>query len=357
MPCSPPAGQTVTKVYWVINYVWRLPPDIFYTSQYVGRVQYSRDKETDCTLTLSNVRVTDTAQYYARIETNSRNTISHPVNLTVKDLAVQISGPAIEGHEVKLSCKHCILGQNSKIMWRKNGDIFSDAQTSDKELILHNISTDDEGNYSCALEGLEDHPSPPVKLNVMYPPKNTSVSVSPAGHVLEGASVTLTCSSVANPPVESYTWYRQTGDETTEVGSGETITFTLNTTTAGLYHCEATNQIASQNSSAIDVSLAGRQHVALIAGGAVLLTIALIVVLAVVMSRRERNMLSSTSDSRTRDINTQGSADDIYDAQMVDSGDPADAKYASVQFKSSREQHDSTVHLQQEEVVYATVHF
>ncbi|KAG5278079.1 hypothetical protein AALO_G00094960 [Alosa alosa] len=354
MPCSftPPAGQTVTKVYWVINYVLGLlPPDIFYTPQYVGRVQYSRDKETDCTLTLSNVRVTDTAQYYARIETNSRNTISHSVNLTVKDLAVQISGPAIEGHEVKLSCKHCILGH---LMWRKNGDIFSDAQTSDKELILH-ISTDDEGNYSCALKGLEDHPSPPVKLNIMYPPKNTSVSVSPAGDVLEGASVTLTCSSVANPPVKSYTWYRQTGDETTEVGSGETITFTLNTTTAGPYHCEATNQIASQNSSAVNVSLAGswRQHVALIAGGAVLLTIALIVVLAVVMSRRERNMLSSTSDSRTRDINTQGSAD----AQRVDSGDPADAQYASVQFKSSRKQQDSTVQLQQEELVYTTVHF
>ncbi|XP_041959438.1 B-cell receptor CD22-like [Alosa sapidissima] len=260
IPCSftHPSNLTVNKVYWVLNAIPNSSTrDLLDLPQYAGRVQYSLDKERNCTLTLSDVSVTDTAQYHVRIEINAWNKLSRRVNLTVKDLAVQVAGAATEGHVVKLSCNsHCILEQNSKIIWKKNGDILPDSQTSKKELILHNISTEDEGNYSCALQGREDHPSPPVKLNVLYTPKNTSVSVSPAGDKLEGTSVTLTCSSDANPPVENYRWYRQTGDETTEAGSGETITFTLDTTSAGLYHCEAKNRISSHNSSAVDVSLA-----------------------------------------------------------------------------------------------------
>lgn len=36
-------------------------------------------------------------------------------------------------------------------------------------------------------------------------PRNTAISVSPAG---DGLPVTLTCSSDANPPVHTYAWYR-----------------------------------------------------------------------------------------------------------------------------------------------------
>ena len=59
------------------------------------------------------------------------------------------------------------MRQNSKTMWKNNGKILPDVQTDNSELILHNIKIEDEGNYSCALKDQEDHPSPPVKLNVM----------------------------------------------------------------------------------------------------------------------------------------------------------------------------------------------
>ncbi|XP_041081612.1 B-cell receptor CD22-like [Polyodon spathula] len=39
-------------------------------------------------------------------------------------------------------------------------------------------------------------------------PRNISVSVSPPGEIVPGSPVTLTCSSNANPPVSSYSWFK-----------------------------------------------------------------------------------------------------------------------------------------------------
>lgn len=72
------------------------------------------------------------------------------------------------GYQVKMSCENrCMLKPNSRIFWKKNGEILPHSQRTSNEEELHNIKMDDEGNYSCALEGHEDHPSPPLMLNVM----------------------------------------------------------------------------------------------------------------------------------------------------------------------------------------------
>lgn len=41
-------------------------------------------------------------------------------------------------------------------------------------------------------------------------PRLTSIAVFPSGEVSEGGSVTLTCSSDAAPPVESFAWFKGT---------------------------------------------------------------------------------------------------------------------------------------------------
>lgn len=41
-------------------------------------------------------------------------------------------------------------------------------------------------------------------------PRSTSITLFPAGEVSEGGSVTLTCSSDAAPPVESFAWFKGT---------------------------------------------------------------------------------------------------------------------------------------------------
>ncbi|XP_035272811.1 sialoadhesin-like isoform X3 [Anguilla anguilla] len=93
-------------------------------------------------------------------------------------------------------------------------------------------------------------------LKVRYAPKNTSVSVSPSGSVLEGSSVTLTCSSNANPAVQNYTWYKLNGTEMNTVGTGQNLTFNV-TESSGTeqYYCEAQNEHGKENSTTVRLNV------------------------------------------------------------------------------------------------------
>ncbi|KAK3517989.1 hypothetical protein QTP70_030328 [Hemibagrus guttatus] len=80
-------------------------------------------------------------------------------------------------------------------------------------------------------------------------PRNTSVSASPSASVLLGSSVSLSCSSDANPAVLNYTWYRENGEQ---IGTGNHLTInTTDSTHRGLYYCRAQNQHGDHNSSVV----------------------------------------------------------------------------------------------------------
>ena len=71
-------------------------------------------------------------------------------------------------------------------------------------------------------------------------PRLPSVSVSPSAEIVEGSSVTLTCSSDANPAAK-YTWYKENGDS--PKASGQIFTITdFKTEHRGNYSCEAQNR-------------------------------------------------------------------------------------------------------------------
>uniref|UniRef100_A0A3P9CBW6 Ig-like domain-containing protein n=1 Tax=Maylandia zebra TaxID=106582 RepID=A0A3P9CBW6_9CICH len=66
-----------------------------------------------------------------------------------------------------------------------------------------------------------------------------SVSVSPSAEIVEGSSVTLTCSSDANPAA-NYTWYKE--DEESPKTSGQNFTITdFRPEHSGSYYCVAQN--------------------------------------------------------------------------------------------------------------------
>ncbi|XP_058629863.1 myelin-associated glycoprotein-like isoform X2 [Onychostoma macrolepis] len=94
-------------------------------------------------------------------------------------------------------------------------------------------------------------------LRVQYAPKNTSVRINPAGLVLEGRSVTLSCSSDANPAV-NYTWYRDTEELLNPVQTGANLTINnTDPTHRGRYYCRAENKHGTQNTSVLlDVQFA-----------------------------------------------------------------------------------------------------
>ena len=67
------------------------------------------------------------------------------------------------------------------------------------------------------------------------------MSADPSGSVLDGSFVTLTCSSVANPAVVNFTWFRAAGRVKELVGSERDFTFNATKLSEDQYYCEALN--------------------------------------------------------------------------------------------------------------------
>ncbi|KAJ4944134.1 hypothetical protein JOQ06_012679 [Pogonophryne albipinna] len=93
------------------------------------------------------------------------------------------------------------------------------------------------------------YPSMLITLNTSPPdsPKPPSVSVSPSAEIEEGSSVTLTCSSDANPAA-NYTWYKE--NEDSPKASGQIFTITdFRAEHSGSYSCGAQNKLGRSNST------------------------------------------------------------------------------------------------------------
>ena len=86
-------------------------------------------------------------------------------------------------------------------------------------------------------------------------PKTPSVSVRPPGVIKEGGSVTLSCSSDANPAAD-YTWFREHGGSVEELGENYTIS-NITTELGGNYYCEARNAVGLQNSTLMFLNVMG----------------------------------------------------------------------------------------------------
>ncbi|KAI5627308.1 Fc receptor-like protein 5, partial [Silurus asotus] len=93
------------------------------------------------------------------------------------------------------------------------------------------------------------------------PPKRVSVSISISSNQVEGSSVTLTCSSDSNPPVETYTWFKE--EEASPVGLGQSYRALQNV----LYYCEAQNKLGSERSAAVSITINGGSVIVYLAAG------------------------------------------------------------------------------------------
>ncbi|XP_028437208.1 myelin-associated glycoprotein-like [Perca flavescens] len=115
------------------------------------------------------------------------------------------------------------------------------------------------GDYHCAAKSeLGEDVSGQIQLDIQYPPQNTTVSVDPSGPVLDGSSVTLTCSSIANPAAINVTWIRAAGGQKEVMGSEKDFTFNVTKLSEDQYYCEALNVHGAEYSepASIDVTFA-----------------------------------------------------------------------------------------------------
>ncbi|XP_014038251.2 sialoadhesin [Salmo salar] len=246
-----PSG-TVTTTLWFTEWgTGTEPKNLGQDPKYAGRVDYHLDKKKVCNLKIRDLRESDSATYRFRLltdQTGGKYSGSPGVTLPVTGLQVKVTG----GHQDKtLTCiTTCILTDNPTYIWYKNEHKVKEDTSS-----LYSDYLSDADSYSCAVKGHEDLSSPAV-----YGPRNTSVSVSPSGEIVEGRSVTLTCSSDANPPVQNCTWwYRKNGGHYQSISNQNTepqhVFNEIKSSDTGEYYCEARNEMGTDRSESINIDV------------------------------------------------------------------------------------------------------
>ncbi|CAM4447071.1 unnamed protein product [Leuciscus chuanchicus] len=246
----------IKKVFWTKTLVKdnEEPPDLSEDPEYSQRLQYLGDKQKNCNIRLSHVTLKDSHMYYFRFITDKpdgKYTGYPGVTLNVTDLQVESPERVTEGDSVNLRCKSsCALTDRATFIWYRNSQPLTERRDRNNELLLQSVRREDSGRYSCAVDG-HTHISPEVQLNVMYPPRRVSVSISPSGVIVEGDSVTLNCISDSNPPAE-INWIKGG----TIVGSGRIFNISkISSDDSGEYKCKSRNEHGEKYSNAVTLNV------------------------------------------------------------------------------------------------------
>ncbi|XP_016531156.1 sialic acid-binding Ig-like lectin 7 isoform X1 [Poecilia formosa] len=231
-------------------------------------------REKNCTSVFYNVNSSQTNRYFFRIENRPfLGTAScDPVNITVRDSAwsprIEISGVVKENNSVTVTCSALTpcpysppqlalnLQPNPHRQMERNTDgTFTTT-------IQQNITLSyryDGYNIICSARYPVNggkHNNKPDKgamakftLFFSYAPKETSASISSS----EDNWVKLHCSCRANPPVRVFTWFKNSTNGAMKVAEGEN--YGVQVTEEGIYYCAATNDVGSQTSPEIHLSV------------------------------------------------------------------------------------------------------
>ncbi|KAI4889097.1 hypothetical protein NFI96_018627 [Prochilodus magdalenae] len=211
----------------------------------------------------------DYGEYFCVARNSLGTDRSQPILVNVtyppKDTKVLISprGDIMEGYSINLTC---ITNANPPVMkyaWYKVGGGQPWAKGSSQNLTFSSVRSHHGGQFYCTAWNMFGvGTSSTVTLSVLYAPKNTSVLARPSSVIEAGASLTLTCSSQANPAVENYTWHRINAADAWEIQSGSSYTIAeVSSGASGQYFCQARNRIGIHSSPVLTVRVRGRLKV------------------------------------------------------------------------------------------------
>ncbi|XP_077935884.1 B-cell receptor CD22-like isoform X9 [Gasterosteus aculeatus] len=241
-----PSGKYPSDIkdrFWFTKEKDGEPVDLTTDSEYSGRVEYDCYTK-GCTLIIKDPRKSDSAEYkftFMTSKSGEKYTGSPGVTLSVKDSGFQVQVRRSDSTWLELTChSSCVLSDRAEYDWSKNGEIIKRGSS----LRVSSGSTD---RYSCYLRGSWDNGSPAV-----YGPRRPSVSVSPSAEMLEGDSLTLTCSTDANPAA-NYTWYKEHGTSDPRLVSEkpQLIFSSIQSFDSGRYFCATENRLGRKRSDFI----------------------------------------------------------------------------------------------------------
>ncbi|XP_051561509.1 B-cell receptor CD22-like [Myxocyprinus asiaticus] len=247
-----PPEYKIKKVFWTKLIEKGVePPDLSDDTEYSQRIQYLGDKRQNCTIRLNDVTQKDSHKYYFRFITDKPDGrwIGYPgVTLDITDLHVESPESVTEGDTVSLTCKStCNLTDRATFIWLKNTQSLTERNN---KLLLQSVRREDAGRYSCTVHG-HNLTSPHVYLNVRYPPEDPVISISPSGEIIEGDSVTLTCSSDSNPPAD-ISWFK----EKTFLTHGQIYSITsIRSDHSGEYKCKSRNEAGEKYSDTVTLNV------------------------------------------------------------------------------------------------------
>ncbi|XP_072526985.1 B-cell receptor CD22-like [Salminus brasiliensis] len=245
---------TVTKSVWFIKKQSGAEPvDVREDEEYQGRVQNRQSSQNDCSMIITDLREGDAQTYRFRFYTDDpggKYTGRPGVTLSVTDLKITVS--CWSEQTVTLICSStCTLPNNPTYIWYKNRQSESHCRSASCSVAVVSGVV----NYSCAVEGHESLLSPPV-----YSPRNTRAVLVPSGERVEGESVTLSCSSDADPPVLSYSWFKQRAAADTPLTTGQNYSITnISSQHSELYYCTAHNQLGHHSSTPVHLDVKRKQ--------------------------------------------------------------------------------------------------
>uniref|UniRef100_A0A671TE76 Ig-like domain-containing protein n=1 Tax=Sparus aurata TaxID=8175 RepID=A0A671TE76_SPAAU len=255
--CTYSSFETIRSKVWFSperSHQWQSPSqpeDLSEDSQFAGRVQVLESERGRSTLRITDLTESDSAQYHFKFTTRSFEWRSSLPGTTLTVTALQVQVTRITVHqsdtEAELKChSSCSPAGRLSYVWFKNGQKVRGVETSSfKGRVYPGDIT------SCALKGHENYGSPPV-----YAPKLPSVSVSPSAEIVEGSSVTLTCSSDANPAA-NYTWYKKNGGPDLQPLSKEPqlVFSSIQSSDSGEYYCTAENELGRRTTDYIYINV------------------------------------------------------------------------------------------------------
>nr|XP_021333851.1 B-cell receptor CD22-like [Danio rerio] len=196
-------------------------------------------------------------------------------------VSISESDVITEGDSVTLSCSSdsnppAALLWYKGVEYIKSGRIFS----------ILMIKSDDSGEYKCrAINEHGEKYSDPVTLDVQYPPRSVSVSISGSAVIMSGDSVSLMCISDSNPPALSFSWFEE--NQSSAVGSGQSFSAVQ----SGRFYCEAHNPHGAQRSDAVTVTVQQGMYLVFViaaASGGLFIIIIIIIIIIVLIVQRKR---------------------------------------------------------------------